>query len=111
MGRGEGGLGGDLGGGDVVAPLSSPQRLEMMQDLPYADADLLCHDQRWAEGEEGNVDNGDDNKNADGHVYGIRIGQILGTGNGGVHSAMAAMKTRTRRVECIPPHGQWQHAS
>ena len=30
--------------------------------MPYADTDVLSHDWRHAEGEEGNVDNGDDDK-------------------------------------------------
>jgi hypothetical protein len=32
------------------------------QDMPYADTDALSYDWRQAEGEEGNVDNGDDDK-------------------------------------------------
>ena len=42
---------------------------------------------------------------------GVRIMQIPGMGDSGIHSAMAAMTMRTMKVNRIPSHGRRQCAS
>ena len=44
-------------------------------------------------------------------VSGVHVGQIPKMGDGRVHGAIVTMRTRTRRVDCIPPCGGQQHAS
>ena len=44
-------------------------------------------------------------------VSGVCLGQILGTGIGGVHDVMAATTTRMRRVDHIPTRGGRRHTS
>ena len=44
-------------------------------------------------------------------LSGVHVRWIPGTVNGGVHGAIAATTTRTRRADHIPPRGRWQHTS
>ncbi len=84
VGRGKGGLGGGLGGGGIIAPLCHPGRGRdddnnddntnnargEEQDMPYTNTDVLSCNWQWAEGAEGNVDDGCDDKHVDMGVQG-----------------------------------------
>ena len=59
------------------------------------------------EGWEGNINNGGYNKHINWHV-GVRIGQIMGIGDGWDCIATGTMATKTRRADCIPPRGRQQ---
>jgi hypothetical protein len=62
----------------------------------------LSRDQRRAEGGEGHVDNGGDDKHVNG-LFGVHVWRIPGMGNSGDHNVTATMTTTLRRADCIPP--------
>ena len=67
------------------------------QDIPY-----LSQFWRRAEGGEGDVDDGVDDKHVNGRV-GVRVWRIPGMGDGGDCSATATTMTTSRRADHIPP--------